>query len=174
MGHFDLLLWLYFFPILQLLYQHKPHTSWKLIPQVVQKIWRFSSSALTIFIKFLDFLACPCYKLTNDVDIWQKMSKFFHFQPTLKRLFNNCITLYWFNTIVALYWFLEIWRGVQIDPNPEKTTLKKLCLIRVNIRNPFRKLKFVRNSQIVQRNLYSSTSTGFFTIAISWNTWILW
>ena len=41
------------------------------------------------------------------------MSAFFHFQPTLNRLFNNCIRLYW--------------------PPPEKTTLKKPSLIRVKV-----------------------------------------
>ena len=44
------------------------------------------------------------------------MSSFFHFRHTLNRLFNNCIK----------------GAGGQIDPPPEKTTLKKSSLIRVN------------------------------------------
>ena len=32
------------------------------IIQIVQKIWRFTSSILTIFIQFFDFLTFPCYK----------------------------------------------------------------------------------------------------------------
>ena len=39
------------------------------IPQLVQKIWRFFSSILAIFINFSDFLTLPCYKKTNDVSI---------------------------------------------------------------------------------------------------------
>ena len=39
------------------------------ISQVVQKIWRFSSSILSISINFLDFLTFPCYKETNDDSI---------------------------------------------------------------------------------------------------------
>ena len=39
------------------------------ILQVAQKIWRFSSSILTIFINFSDFLTFPCYKETKDIDI---------------------------------------------------------------------------------------------------------
>ena len=38
-------------------------------PEVVQKIWRFSLSILTIFINFSDFLTIPCYKETNNVII---------------------------------------------------------------------------------------------------------
>ena len=60
-----------------------------IIPEIVQKIWNFSSSILTFFISFLDFLSFPCCKETNDISI-------FYFQPTLNRwLFNNCIKLYW-------------------------------------------------------------------------------
>ena len=38
-------------------------------PRLVQKIWRFSSSKLAIFINFFDFLTFPCCKETNDVSI---------------------------------------------------------------------------------------------------------
>ena len=37
--------------------------------QVVQKIWRSSSSILTIFVNFLDFVAFTYCKKTNDVSI---------------------------------------------------------------------------------------------------------
>ena len=64
------------------------------IPQVVQKIWRFSLSMLTIFINFMTF---PYYKETDGNSIKQMMSAFFYFQFTLNRLFNNCfIKLYWY------------------------------------------------------------------------------
>ena len=55
------------------------------LPQVVQNIWRLSLSILAIFMDFQ----------TNDVSLWQMMSRFFHFQYTLNRLFNNCIKSYW-------------------------------------------------------------------------------
>ena len=37
------------------------------VRQVVQKIWKFSPSILTIFSDFLDFLIFSCYKETNGV-----------------------------------------------------------------------------------------------------------
>ena len=39
------------------------------VPQVVQKIGRFSLPILTIFINFSEFLTFPCYKESNNVDI---------------------------------------------------------------------------------------------------------
>ena len=54
------------------------------IPQVVQKIWRASSSTSPIFVNFPNFLTFPCYKQTNDVSIKQVMSAFQH---TLNRLY---------------------------------------------------------------------------------------
>ena len=66
------------------------------IPQVVQEIWRIFPSILTIFINFSDFLIFPCCKETNNVTICQMMSAVFYTQPTLNRLFNNCIKLYWY------------------------------------------------------------------------------
>ena len=54
-----------FFPKLYLLERR-----WSLeIPEVIQKIWRFSPSILTILNNFSDFLTFPCYKETNDVSI---------------------------------------------------------------------------------------------------------
>ena len=37
------------------------------VRQIVQKIWKFSPSILTIFSDFLDFLIFSCYKGTNGV-----------------------------------------------------------------------------------------------------------
>ena len=37
------------------------------VRQIVQKIWKFSPSILTIFSDFLDFLIFSCYKETNGV-----------------------------------------------------------------------------------------------------------
>ena len=39
------------------------------IPQVVQKLLKFSSSTLTIFTSFSDFLAFSCYKEANDLSM---------------------------------------------------------------------------------------------------------
>ena len=62
------------------------------IPLVVQKIWRFSFSILTNFIDFSDFLT---KKLMASVyNRW--CQHLFYIQPTLNRLFNNCIKLYWY------------------------------------------------------------------------------
>ena len=54
------------------------------IPQVVQNIWRFSPTKLSIFIDCL--LTLPCYKETNDVSIYMSVDDviiFFYFQPIL-------------------------------------------------------------------------------------------
>ena len=62
------------------------------IPQVLQKIWRFSLSILTIFINcwiFWHFLVTK-----NLMTLaYNMISSFFPFQPTLSR-FNNCVKLY--------------------------------------------------------------------------------
>ena len=39
------------------------------IPEVAQKIRKFSPSIITIFIDFSKFLTFPCYKETNDISI---------------------------------------------------------------------------------------------------------
>ena len=56
---------------------------------------------------------------TNDVNA-------FYFQPTLNKLFNTSITLIDITLVL-----LEIWKGGQTDPSPEKNILKKPSLIRV-------------------------------------------
>ena len=60
------------------------------IHQVVQRIWRFTPSILTLFIYFLDLLTFPYYKEINGVtnNSKQMMSANFFFQPTLNGLFN--------------------------------------------------------------------------------------
>ena len=59
------------------------------IPQVVQKIWRFSPSILAFFIFFSDFLTFPYYKETNGVTYSRWCQQFFYFQPSFNRLFNS-------------------------------------------------------------------------------------
>lgn len=46
--------------------------------QVVQKIWGFSPSILTIFIDFLYFLTLPYWKKTNNASIKHTLSAFFY------------------------------------------------------------------------------------------------
>ena len=58
-------------------------------------------------------------------------STFFHFQPTLNRLFKNGIKLV---ILILDYFFLKYEGGRdQTDSLPEKTILKKPDLIRVNL-----------------------------------------
>ena len=90
---------LWFFVTFHIIMNHIFSENFIEIPQVVQKLWRFSPSILAIFINFHQFsrfFTFLCYKETNDVSLEQTMSVFFHFQHTLKRLFNNCIKLYWY------------------------------------------------------------------------------
>ena len=97
------------------------------ISQVFQKIWRFSPSILTIFINFSDFLIFPCYKETNDVNILQLMSACFYFLPTLNRLLNNCVKLYWY--YINSSWNMKVSNWPHPQPTlPEKSTLKKPSL----------------------------------------------
>ena len=55
----------WFFVIFNTITSHTFPENFIEIAQVVQKIWRFSPSVLTI----LDFLTFPCYKETNKVSI---------------------------------------------------------------------------------------------------------
>ena len=73
------------------------------IPQVAQKIWRFSPSILTIFINFLDFLKFPYYKETNGVtdNKWRLM--YFYFQPSL-----NCLILLTFIVVLNIVTWVKI------------------------------------------------------------------
>ena len=68
------------------------------ISQVIWKVWRCSSSILTIFINFLGFFTFLCCKQTKDISMQQMILAFFFFfslQPTLNWLFINCIKLFW-------------------------------------------------------------------------------
>ena len=58
------------------------------IPQVVQKIWRFSPSILALFIYFSDFLTFPYYKETNGVTCNRWYQQFF----TFNLLLIGCLT----------------------------------------------------------------------------------
>ena len=53
------------------------------IPQVVQKIWRFSPSILTLFIYFSDYLIFHYYKETNGVTYSRWCHQFFPFSLLL-------------------------------------------------------------------------------------------
>ena len=60
---------LWFFGTFNIIISHIIPANFTEIPPVIQKIWRFSPSILTIFIAFSDFLKFPCCKETNDVSI---------------------------------------------------------------------------------------------------------
>ena len=62
---------------------------------------------INYFHKFFGFFKFPCYRETNDVSIQQMMLAFSHSQPTLNRLFNNCIKL-------LDYLFLKYEEGVEV------------------------------------------------------------
>ena len=59
------------------------------IPQVVQKIWRFSPSTLALFIYFSDFLTFSYYKETNGVTYNTWCQQF----VTFNLLLIGCLTL---------------------------------------------------------------------------------
>ena len=66
------------------------------IPQVVRKIWRFSSSISIIFITFWiiwHFLDANKLMISAS-DRW--CQHLFYLQPTLNRLFKNCTKLKWY------------------------------------------------------------------------------
>ena len=93
------------------------------LTQVVQNIWRFFSSILTIFINFSGILIFPCYKETNDVSIEQIMSVLLYFQ-----LGSLALVLIYIDIRIVR---LEIWRGCQSDP-ARKRFFEKPNLNRVN------------------------------------------
>ena len=64
------------------------------IPQVVQKIWRFSPSMLTVFINFSYYWHFLVTKNLMTSAYNTRCQQFFCFQSTLNRLFNNCVKLY--------------------------------------------------------------------------------
>ena len=66
------------------------------IRHIVQKIWKFCPSALTILIDFSDFPTFPSYKETNDVTCKRWISAIFQFQLTINRFSENCLKLYWY------------------------------------------------------------------------------
>ena len=81
------------------------------ILQVVQKIWRFSSSLSTIFVNYLDFLTFSRYKNTNDVTFNRWCQHFF----SLILPYVGC------STIVSSY--IDI--GLNIFKKPNLIMVKK-------------------------------------------------
>lgn len=86
------------------------------IPKVVQNIWKLSLLILTIFIVFSDFLLFPCFKETNYVSIQKIILAFTNFKSTIYRLFNNCITFYWYQ--ISSFWNMK--GGLKWPPPPPK------------------------------------------------------
>ena len=74
------------------------------IPQVVQKIWRFSPSILTLFIYFSDFLTFPYYKETNGVTYNRSCQQIF----TLNPLWVGCLTLHTFMLVTDIVTWVKI------------------------------------------------------------------
>ena len=72
----------WFFLTFNIIISHIFPENFDWISEVVQKIWRFSLSILTIFI---DFFLTSAYMM---------ISAFFKFKSTLNRLLNNWIKLY--------------------------------------------------------------------------------
>ena len=74
------------------------------IPQVVQKIWRFSPSILTIFTNFSDFLTFPYYKGINGVTYNRWCQQLF----TFNLLLIGCLTLLTFMFVPDIATWLKI------------------------------------------------------------------
>ena len=74
------------------------------IPQVVQKIWRFSPSILALFIYFSDFLTFPYYKETNGVTHNRWCQQFF----TFNLLLIGCLTLLTFMFVPDIVTWVKI------------------------------------------------------------------
>ena len=113
-----------FFVTFNIFIRHIFPENWIEIPQVVRRIWKFSSTILANFITFFFFFWTFWYFLVanklmrehiaNDVNI-------FYLQPIFNRLFNNCIKLYW-------YWISSFWNMSFFFQ--KKTISKKPSLIR--------------------------------------------
>ena len=74
------------------------------IPQVVQKIWRFSLSILALFIYFSDFSTFPYYKETNGVTYNRWWKQFF----TFDLLLIGCLTLLTFMFVSYIVTWVKI------------------------------------------------------------------
>ena len=74
------------------------------IPQVLQKIWRFSPSILALFIYFSDFLTYPYYKETNGGihNRWCQQCFSFNF------LLIGCLTLLTFIFVLDIVTWVKI------------------------------------------------------------------
>ena len=82
------------------------------IHSVSQEILIYTSSTLTIFVSFLNFLTSTCYK-TNDVIMWKKIWAVSWLGIILDRLLKNCIKLDYIGLV------LPVWRLGVIVIHPE-------------------------------------------------------
>ena len=118
--------------------------------QVVQKIWRFFLSLLTIFINSLDFFTFPCYKKKLMTSIYNR------YLTTAQSYIDIGVVL------------LEIWRGSPkkgwVDP-PEKTIFKKPSLIRVN---------FLFQTEVSFEKPYALNVRSFFLKYRIYRIYLLW
>ena len=71
--------------------------------------------------------------MTSAYNRW--CQQLFYVQPTLKRLFNNCIKLYWYQ--ISSSWNMKRESNWPPPLQKKKTTLKKPSLIRVKINLSF-------------------------------------
>ena len=81
-----------------------PENAINKIPQVVQKIWRFSPSVLTLFIYFSNYLTFPYYKETNGVTYNRWCQQFF----TFNLLLIGCLTLLTFMFVPDIVTWVKI------------------------------------------------------------------
>ena len=98
-SQFEPLLWFFqncIVLVLSIIKSHVFPENFTEIPQVVQKIWRFSLSKLAVFISFYQFFLFFYFfflvikkLMMSAYNRW--CQHFFHFQDTLNRLFNNCV-----------------------------------------------------------------------------------
>ena len=74
------------------------------IPQVVQKIWRFPPSILTLFIYFSNFLTFRYYKETNGLTYNKWCQQFF----TFNLLFIGCLIILTFMFVPDIVTWVKI------------------------------------------------------------------
>ena len=75
----------WFFVTFNIFLSHIFHGNFIEFPQVLQKIWKFSCSILSIFKIFLDYFTFPCYKETDDI------STCLCLQPALNGLYKGIL-----------------------------------------------------------------------------------
>ena len=91
------------------------------IPQIVQKIWRFFSFNINYFRQLFGIFDISLLQ----INLWRQQItgdvRFFYFQPTLNRLFNSCIKLYWHK--ISFSWNMK---GMGQTDHPHLLHQKKL------------------------------------------------